>query len=251
VAEDEDGAPAEEGVPAWMATFGDLMSLLLCFFVLLLSFANMDVVKWAAMVGSMKDAFGSQQLEPGHLDSKSSSVFELTQSDAASRPVVAMPTHRASKADPDLLRKIEMAAKGRNLERWVEIEETDRGVTARVLGELLFEPGSAKLRAESLLLLEELASLVSDVDEEVSVEGHSDSQNAGAGESNWGISTARAVATVRYLVEVAGINPERLAAAGYAEYRPIAPNDTSENRERNRRVEFVFLHKNLRGDRRP
>ena len=232
-----------------MATFGDLMSLLLCFFVLLLSFANMDVVKWAAMVGSMQDAFGSQKEEPGHLESKSSSVFELTESDSASRPVIANPTHQASKRDPDLLRKIEMAVKGRNLEQWVEIEETDRGVTARVKGELLFEPGSAKLRAESLLLLEELASLVRDTEEEVSVEGHSDSQRPGVGGDNWNISTARAVTTVRYLVEVAGVTPERLAAAGYAHYRPIAPNDTADNRKRNRRVELVFLHKNLRGER--
>ena len=81
--EEEEGGFKEPTAPAWMATFGDMMSLLLCFFVLLLSFANMDVVKFESLVGSLSDAFGQQSEHPGAFAVTSTSPIEMSLSEAA------------------------------------------------------------------------------------------------------------------------------------------------------------------------
>ena len=242
--DDLDGATSEEPTaPAWMATFGDLMSLLLTFFVLLMSFASMDVRRFAAVVGSMRDAFGSQQVHPGHLESLATSLVRL--SDVESTPflrVIDVP-NRSSERNQDLADRLRMTVIGRRLERVVQVEETPRGLVLRVPGRLLFDPGSAALRPESLVFLREIADLVKEMPDEVAIEGHTDSLPGAAGQAaNWDLSADRAIAALRFLVEVGGVDPRRLRATGYGATRPLAPNREPEERAQNRRVEFVFLN---------
>lgn len=237
----------EEGAPAWMATFGDMMSLLLTFFVLLLSFATMDVIKFRQMVGSLKMAFGSSEDATNFFP-----VMAPTPVDFGSKPsspqlqILDLPTGSPGRGrDARMLSAVERMVAEKNLSSLVEVENQDRGVVLRVKGEVLFDPASDRLRPESFVFLEEIVRLARSFPNTISIEGHTDDQPIKGSTqfpTNWHLSTARAISTLRYFSEVAGIDANRLAAAGYAHTRPLVPNDTPEHRATNRRVEFVFLH---------
>jgi chemotaxis protein MotB len=226
-----------------MATFGDLMSLLLTFFVLLMSFASMDVRRFAAVVGSMRDAFGVQTRHAGPVESLSTSLIELSETESSPfLEVLPMPV-RVPEREQALLQRLEMTVAEEGLERLVEVEDTPRGIVVRMPGQLLFDPGSAELRPESLVFLREISELVRGMPHPVAIEGHTDATPAAAGsfESNWSLSSARAVSALRFLVDVGGVEASRLRATGFADTRPLAPNQSPEERALNRRVEIVFL----------
>jgi len=240
---DESEAPAvEEGAPAWMATFGDLMSLLLTFFILILSFANMDVIKFSAAVGSLRDAFGTRQVDPGERESLAPTVIRLSENPFTRAVQIIDLPKRVRAAEADLLRRIQLMMATHELEKLVEAEQTGRGVVVRVRGQLLFDPGSARLRPEAFVVLREISELVRDVDNAVSIEGHTDDEPIRTAEfpSNWHLSADRAIATLEYLAGAEKIEPRRLSAAGFADMKPLVPNDSPEHRDENRRVEFVF-----------
>jgi len=231
---------AEEGSPAWMATFADLMSLLLTFFVLILSFANMDVIKFSAAVDSLRDAFGTTDALQTFDGSPTLTPIDLH---AAGLPrVVALDDCDQGRTTAGLRREIETLVRRLDLQNLVEIDQADGGVVVRIVGQLLFDPGSVRLRPESFVLLDEIAELVRAVPDRVSIEGHTDDTPVVGDEvpSNWHLSTGRAISVLDYLASVRNVEPRRLSVSGYGSMRPLVPNDSAENRERNRRVEFVF-----------
>lgn len=243
-----DGPKPAEGAPAWMATMADMFSLLLTFFVLLLSFANMDVVKFRMMLGSVKDAFGVQTTHPGDLQARATSPVEFSQSESTPHlDVLDMPTRSDSdgqaQADAVMVQEIEEAVARLDLEKMVEVVGTKRGVVVRVKGQLLFGSGSAKLLPEAFVFLDEIGRLTHAFSHPLAVEGHSDDLaiRSETYESNWDLSAARAIAAVRYLIDVAELDAKLLSVAGFSDTRPIVSNDSPENRARNRRVEFVYL----------
>jgi chemotaxis protein MotB len=114
-----------------------------------------------------------------------------------------------------------------------------------VADKILFELGSYELRDEGKKVLKELAlALDQSPDQMIRVEGHTDdlpmSGRSARVPTNWELSSLRALAAVRYLNEICGLPGERLAAAGYGQYRPLVPNDSEENRARNRRIEIIL-----------
>lgn len=245
--DEEEGGAAEEGSPAWMATFADMMSLLLTFFVLILSFANMDVIKFSAAVESLQDAFGTA-IAIEELDgSLVTAPIELA---APPRTRIIELEAGGSKEIAQLRAQIQAMIEHARLDNLVEVEESDRGIVVRVIGQLLFDPGSAELRPESFVLLNEIARLVQAVPDPVSIEGHTDDTGTSpAGSSNWQLSASRAISVLDYLAKVQGIDESRLSISGYAATRPLVPNDSEANREANRRVEFVFLRPRPADDR--
>ncbi len=169
---DEESSPTEEGgSPAWMATFADMMSLLLTFFILILSFANMDVIKFSAAVDSLHEAFGTaiaiQELQGNPLTAPI---------DLGAPPEPRIIELEAGGADEmeDLRKEIESLIQRSNLQNLVEVDESDRGVVVRVIGQMLFDPGSVELRPESFIVLNELSGLVRALPQDVSIEGHAD-----------------------------------------------------------------------------
>ena len=238
--EESGGGGEEEGTPAWMATFADMMSLLLTFFVLILSFANMDVIKFSAAVDSLRDAFGTAIALQEFEGSPTLTPIDLS---ATGMPqVVSFGQCDDDKESARLRGQIESVIKRLSLEKMVEVEDSDGGVTVRIVGQLLFDPGSVTLRPESFVLLNEISELIQAVPEHVSIEGHTDETplaNQG-GMSNWHLSTGRAISVLDYLTDIQNVDPRRLAVSGHSSMRPLFPNDTAEHRERNRRVEFVF-----------
>ena len=213
------------GSPLWMCTFADLMSLLLCFFVLLLSFAVMDAKQYKQVAGAMKDAFGVQVDTPVSAAKKGN---EMVASSFESVPLQV---------------QIKIAKVfGRESESGhIQTDYTPQGLIIRVKGQLAFDPGSARIKKSFYPLLDKLGRLAEKADLIVEVSGHTDntpvSKQSGFS-SNWGLSAARAVAVVEYWRKTRNIPPQRLAAVGHGFGQPIASNRTEEGRRKNRRVEF-------------
>ena len=130
----------------------------------------------------------------------------------------------------------------------VKLEMAERGLVLTFVAEVLFDSGKATLRPEANESLAKVASVIREKvsDRDVGVEGHTDNEpiKHSGWKSNWELSTARAT-SVLHALEGSGVNPRRLVAAGYGEYRPVASNDAAEGRQKNRRVEIVIIPKKL------
>lgn len=219
---------------AWMATFADLMSLLLTFFVLLLSFANMDVVRFKVVLGSVREAFGVQFQHPGDIEAVSTSIVALSKQESSDSLQLV--------EEIMMLQKVQKFIEENKMENLMEASLSDRGVVIRIKGRILFRSGDSDLRKQAPKALEPVLKLTEAMDHQLSVEGHTDNRPIKSRKypSNWELSTARAVATMRYLVDK-GLDPSRVNVSGYADMRPLESNDTPDGRARNRRVEFIFL----------
>ncbi|MCP4500558.1 MAG: OmpA family protein [Deltaproteobacteria bacterium] len=222
------------GAPAWMATFGDLMSLLLCFFVLLLSFASVDVMKFEGMVGSMKDAFGVKYEDPGMFIALKDSMLSVFDKEHVSDNV--------STVEKQLKGKLRKLVKSTQVAGSVEVYSGRDGIIVRMDGDLLFSPGTASISPNSFVFLDEMASVMQQFNHDVSIEGHTDKSapNRKVYSSNFDLSSRRALSVLDYVVEVGDVDPLRLRVVGFGDTRPVRKNDSIENRNKNRRVEFVF-----------
>lgn len=228
--------PCQEGAPAWMATFADLMSLLLTFFVLLLSFANMDIQKFQDMMGSIKDAFGVQvKRDQDSYIAFSPSQFEREDISMTPRNREALGLNMALQA---ALQEDETIKKN------VDFQPDDTGLLMRIGSSIMFEPGSAVLAKEAQPVLQQVIRVMEEHNLDLVIGGHTDDVRTRSSlyPSNWELSSARAAAAVRYILEHSTISPFRLKAVGYAGTRPLLPNTSEANRRANRRVEFYFKH---------
>ncbi len=215
-----------------MATFADMMTLLLCFFVLLLSFATMDVVKFRDAMGSVQRELGVVSKQDGMFEALATSPIQLDENEATAEPG----------ADRALLEELQAAISEEGLGNEMTAQMDGRGVIVRISGRVLYPQGSAGLRPESDTILRRISELVQGTEHRVMIEGHTDDVPIATLRypSNWELSTARAISGMQYLVEH-GVDAERVGVAGYADQRPLEGNDTPERRAANRRVEFVFI----------
>ena len=130
-------------------------------------------------------------------------------------------------------------------EKGVKVAVEDRGIVITFLAEILFDSGKAEIRPEAFDALTKVAKVLNKEvkDKEIAIEGHTDNVpiKFSGWKSNWELSTARATSVLHYLVDEAEINPVRLQATGYGEFRPVADNETVEGKQQNRRVEIVIL----------
>ena len=222
----------EEGAPQWVVTFGDLMSLLMCFFVLLLSFSEMDRNKYRIVSGSMRNAFGIQRKKPVFESPKGQKII----SKEFDQAIVLVKIK-------DVIDPIENELKNhhKDLEKSVEIEVKDNQLTIRMMGEATFDTGKAELRKEFLPLLQKIGEVLSKTKREIIVAGHTDNVPLSGGpfKSNLGLSMARAGSVAEYLLNSTSIDPKKLSTMGFGEYRPLASNETDEGRQKNRRVEII------------
>ncbi len=230
----------EEGAPAWMATFADMSTLLLTFFVLLLSFANMDAQKFREMLGSVKDAFGVQKETFGDYMSRSTTALDFAVQQTQQESEAG--DQGEDKQSPSMEQALSIIqAVFQELGSAAEVLLDEEGVTVRVDGKLLFPSGSAQLRPEAAVVMERMAGLLQNYTFDLYILGHTDAVPIETVQfpSNWELSSARAAASLRYLAGQ-GVDPRRLVSVGFADSRPIDTNATPEGRARNRRVEFLF-----------
>ena len=223
----------EEGAPAWVVTFGDLMSLLLCFFVLLLSFSEMDRNKYRVVSGSVRNAFGIQRKTPIFESPKGSKMIAkefdqaivLTKIEDVIKPIID-----------------ELNDEFKELKGYVEVESTENQVTIRMMGEATFDTGKADLRSNFIPMLLKIGEVLAKTRGEIIISGHTDNVPliGGIFRSNLGLSMARAGAVAEFLLRSSTIDPKRLSTMGFGEYRPLTTNDTAKGRQKNRRVEIIL-----------
>jgi chemotaxis protein MotB len=229
---EEEHEEVQEGAPAWMVTFADMVTLLLTFFVLLLSFANTDTEKFKEMLGSLKDAFGSKQEYVGH--------FEAGRQEIIERP----PDIIESKAREKLIffQELKKVVAKKIKSGATELEMQKDGIRLRIKGQALFKTGSAELSPDIFGIFEDIKKLLDKYQYMLIVEGHTDNIpiKSPIYPSNWELSAARAISVIRHFMETLHVSPNRLQAVGYAATRPLVNNSTAENRAKNRRVEFKF-----------
>jgi chemotaxis protein MotB len=222
------------GAPAWMVTFSDMTTLLLTFFVLLLSMATLDQKKIKEALGSLQGALGV--LESGQ-------KTEVGKEEILSRlEFVEQAKQNQSRMLSGIRNYIDQA----NLSSAVSVVKTEKGISVRIMDSVLFESGSADLLNSAKPILEKLAGIIKDSPYYIMIEGHTDDIPISTTRfpSNWELSTARAISVAKYFISL-GIKPDIFSVAGYAEYHPIVPNITPENRARNRRVEINFVSPEL------
>ena len=275
----EDECPkCDAGLPPWLATFADLMSLLMCFFVLLLSFAEIDAIRFKKMADSMKDAFGVQReivvleivkgvsvikqefspsvnmdpalvneirqkttdAEQEHLDiNDGKKERDSIDINDAVMDAVAAKLKKEMELDAEALKE---ALKQEIAEGLVSVETEETKIIVRIQEKGSFSSGSANLDAGFIAVMDRIGAAVAKSPGNVVVAGHTDNIPISTARfrSNWELSSARAVTVLHGLLKNPDIDPARVMIEGHADSRPLVPNDSSANRAINRRVELIL-----------
>ena len=269
--------PPEEGSPAWMATFSDLMNLLLCFFVLLFASSTMDagkIQKIAASFNNMSFSIinnGSLSLINGEmmaggitqipdleaqLQTKGANVegetgdfvdgATITDASLISDQELQQEVdRRGEEQSEEMYEEVVSMAESYNIEDEIAIDFTKQYVELDLNGSILFDSGSAEVREDSKLFLQKIAKILTKYKYNISeIEGHTDNVPISGGkyENNRALSVDRARKVYEYVVEQEHFIDENIKIAGYGESRPIASNATPEGRQRNRRVSIKIYN---------
>lgn len=214
---------------AWMDTYADTITLLLTFFILLYSFSTTDNEKLRLIAAALKGQVNGVPM-------KLEDVPDITDQDIEQGIGEKSPYQI-------LLEDIQEIIDKNGLTETVKIREEDAGVVLQLSESILFDLGKSDLKADSTPILEVISGLIPSIENEIMVQGHTDNIpiSSGTYESNWELSTSRAVNVVKYFIETKGFDPTRFSATGYGEYRPLVDNTTEENRAINRRVDILIV----------
>lgn len=213
LSEAQDEGASEAG---WLSTLADMMTLLLCFFIMLLALAAPDADKYLGTLAEVGAAMGGK------------SIVELRKEEES--------------AEEKIKKRFKRIIEESNLVHEVELTSDTRGLVIYSRGDMFFKPGSAEIITETKFFLKKVADILKTAEGNIMVEGHTDDVpiRSKMFPTNWELSTARAASVARYLIEEKHMHPKRFIIAGYAEYRPrymVKP----ENRSKNRRVEIILM----------
>ena len=267
---------AAGGAPAWVMTFADLMSLLMCFFVLLLAFSEMDVEKFKQLSGSMSSAFGvqrevkadeipkgtsivTQEFSPGipqptpfvvvkqeTTDDTKDNLEFSEGSDSTKKNVAEQMYEAAVESIRQDAEKLVKELKDEIEKGLLEVEWSESEITVRLKENSTFNSGEAKLKSTFFNVMNRVAASLNKIEGKVIVAGHSDDLPISTYEfrSNWELSAARAANVVHHLTKKGKVDSNRVQIRAHAETKPLVPNSTRENRAKNRRVEIVIVGNN-------
>ena len=227
---------SHENTERWLLTYSDMITLLLVFFIVLYSMANTDLKKFAALAQSMSRAFGG---------SGGGLIVGLGSGNSgAPAPILFSTLPRQQQDFLSVSAELADFAEHAGLTGQIAVNMSYEGVIISLSEALLFEPGSAMITEQAKQALRSVAEVLKELPNPVRVDAHTDNvpPDNGLYPTNWELSVARAVTVVRFLAEQCGIDPARLGAAGYADGKPLVPNDTREHRAINRRAEIVILY---------
>lgn len=259
----EEEAPA--GSPAWMATFSDLMNLLLCFFVLLFSMSSTDTAKFEELAQSLASSFsifsaGGASIGEGQLISSGvrqlnnlgvyySNLGVASESDSeenSEKEYEEQQAEKKKKATKDQYEKVAEEVKKQKVDTKIDVE-MDKDfdyVMLSMKGGLLFDSGSADLISGAKPVVDKLGTILKKfADHEIRIEGHTDNvplSGGGRFKNNMELSASRAGTVYDYLVHQTGLRAY-ITTSGCADQNPIASNDTASGRAKNRRVVIKIM----------
>ncbi|MCW5588696.1 MAG: OmpA family protein [Legionellales bacterium] len=237
----------------WVVTFADLMSLLMGFFVMLFALSEVDKEKFRLLGISMKEAFGSPvsiSLEPtneqppaGKEDTKNPPLPTAIPKEEVRIPVYTtqIPNELAPQTQKDM-RAIKTLLNNEIKAKRVQVEQKGRIIVIRLLDAGAFPSGSAELTDEFRPVISELGEQLKNIEGKIVISGFTDNvpiKNQ-LYRSNWELSASRAYSVVKEFIESSGMDAERLEIRGHGDTQNLAPNDTPENRAKNRRVEIMI-----------
>jgi len=228
----------KKGAPGWMVSWSDMTTLLLTFFIVMMSFAEIDGKDFYLVLSSFRGSLGmftgGYSLSAGRLEELGQNMQNL-------------PSTTAGRTLAQSLKKAVSIFKPEIETEKVRVTEDERGLVITLSGDAFFDPGSARLRDEIRPVLKKVGNIVNSVPNFVRIEGHTDgnpitvSRTKEGYPTNWELSAARSVNVLRYLNEEEKIGAKKLSAVAFAEQRPLDDNNTPEGRAYNRRVDVVIL----------
>ncbi|MFO7801833.1 MAG: flagellar motor protein MotB [Desulfovermiculus sp.] len=214
------------GSPAWMVTYSDMVTLLLTFFVLLISMSDINKIKFVKAAGSLRGALG---------------VLEATDYEDI-YPIELLETSTLfDERVQRVYKDIESRVEDLDLNEEIDVVKDRGAVVLRLNTSVLFPPGESEVKPEASPVLEDVAELIRPMQLDLRIEGHTDDTPVARPDySNWDLSVDRAVSVLKFFAQRQLLSLDRLSAAGYGAQRPIVPNDTPEHRDMNRRVDLYL-----------
>jgi chemotaxis protein MotB len=222
--EDDFNENHSAGADRYLLTYADLITLLLGLFIILYAISNVDSEKYKKFMGEAGIFFGTKEIIPSE---NNNSRLDLVGSKES------------------LKARVENFIQEYNVQNNVKLTENERGFTISILNKILFESGQAQLSEEAKPILAKIAQILKTLPNDIRVEGNTDDVPINTPEfpSNWHLSIARATNTAYYLMKNQGLNQEKVAIVGNAEFKPVVKDSTEEARAQNRRVDIVILNK--------
>lgn len=230
----------------WMISYADFVTLLFAFFVVMYAISSVNEEKYKTFSNSLSIAFTRQPVT-------APAGIAPSQQDQALGALVDRRTARLGEQQRKIQERMKNLASGLSgvmtpliNQRTVSINQTRRGVVIDISASTLFRTGEATLQPGALDVLRQVASVLSKEELSIEVEGHSDDIPIATAQfpSNWELSSARASSVARLLID-SGVPAKRLAVVGLASNQPLVPNDSPENRARNRRVIITIMSPNV------
>lgn len=223
----------------WLLTYSDLITLLMIFFVVMYSMSNVDVAKYSQMSSSLQGVFaGSKYMlgEGGAGQSQSGEEVKVEQKIAEQAVKSISKTQQMQK---DLHKYLQE----NKLQNGVEVQVEQRGLIVSLKDSIFFESGKADIAPEHAEHILKMVDILNKLDSDIAIEGHTDNIpiHNSLFASNWDLAAMRSINVINLLVKKGGLNPAKLAATSYGEYRPIASNASKEGRAQNRRINIVVL----------
>lgn len=264
------GGGDDGGDLRWLVTYSDVITLMMAFFVMLYAISQVDQQKFEAFVSGLKDPFDNPTAREGLLSQGSGIVGASALENEPGDPAVEgltvvdgfpskqdippppeqtdeigeqLPTLAGVEALDDLREAISGALDVAGIPAAADLTFDTRGLVVSIAtDEVLFQSGASSISSPGMEIIDVVAPILKEFDNQILVEGHTDNVplNRG-GYTNWDLSSDRALALLKVLADKHDIAPTRLAATGYGEHRPKSTNDTDDGRALNRRVELVIV----------
>ncbi len=222
----------------WLSSYADMMSLLLCFFVLLYSMSDINAVKFQKVISSFSSSGGIK------MSSNSGSGINNMLGSGITQIPNNIGNYDSIKENLNNMGSdFKTYFAENNLNEQVKVEQGENYIKL-VFNDILFDKGSADIKDNIIPILDKIANEINNAENmDIRIEGHTDSDpiNTPLFRNNWYLSAARAISVGNYFISEKGIAPSKIGTEGFGEYRPIAPNDTNENKAKNRRVEIKIM----------
>lgn len=228
----------------WLVSYADFITLLFAFFVVMYATSTNNIDKQKEFENSVRVnlRLAAAEKPSSQVPDAKEIIAEYIQgkSGPETYPQNAGSAEAADYALRFLDKNMDAATKK---EMGLEVRHDVMGVRVSLAASSVFPEGKFKMKRSSLQVLNQLGTLLNQTNKKVIVEGHTDDQpiDSPTVSSNWELGSLRATSVVRYLIKYQNLDPKRLAAISYADQKPLVPNDTAENRAKNRRIEILIV----------